>query len=1234
MNALDQLNSYLRRIESRLRLMTVSRGSALIALAALCVTVLLVVILNSLAFSHASVLVARVLLFLSVAAAVGFGLVIPLLRMNRRNAARQAEARFPEFEERLLTVAEQPADAGPFAQLLAADTMKIAEVNEPEKLASTPRIVGLLTSAGVAVSVLLWLIVAGPGFLGYGTSLLWAGSAKVGAQPLYDIFVKPGDATVRRKSDQWITAHLVNFDTRNVRLFARLGGASKWDQVNMAPQPGGSSYEFLFSGLADNVEYYVEAGTLQSKHYNLKVVDLPGVKRVKVTYHYPAWSGMKDSTEDPGGDLRAVQGTVAEVAVQMDRPLSKGVLQFSDDKQIELKSGEGNWYTARVPLEKDGMYHVAAIESGENVRLSEDFFIEAKKDEPPTVKITRPGRDAKVNPIEEVTVTVEGSDDFGLQELGIHYSVNGGPEQTAQVLPQKGVKSASGSQTIYLENFKLSPGDLVSVYATARDAQHSVKSDILFVEAQPFEREYSQSQQMGGGGGGQGQQDNEISEREKEIIAATWNEQKGGSKDAATAREDARFLSDLQSKLGGQSKALADRMRSRMLSNAGEEFKTFTENMEQASAAMTEAADKLKSQKWTDAMQPEQKALQHILRAESVFRQIQVAFGQRGGGGGGGGSQGRDLENMFDLELDTEKNQYETGQQSSSASDRRQEEIDKALERLKQLAQRQQELASQKQHDQSFQQRWEQEMLRREAEELKRQIEQLQRGDSSQQSQSQSQSSSSSSSSSSSGQSSSSKSGQSSRQQQQQNGQDRNSNRRQQATADPRLQQALDRLTQAEQDMRQAASAQQGGNSAENSAAGRRAAERLKEAQDLINGMQRQESASDLNDMVKQAEQLTQHQQDFQNRLRQMYGNSSGGGVQPGQSQAQAQRMAGEKEREADDLKHLEKEMQDTARQTRESDPAVSTKLREALGQMQQDELALRMKKSAEWIRDGQGMYTWMRESVVTQGLDRLRQQLQDAAGLAGRNGQNAGAKDPKKSDAERSLAQLENLRNQMERLARGQRGGQNGQNGQNGQEGADSQGQQQGGRQQGGQQQGGQQAGGQQPGQQQGGQQQGGQQQGGQQAGGQQQGGQQQGGQQGGGQQAGSQQYGGGPNGSPGAHFGGGGYGWDYTWREGVRDLSEVRRWAQGTDPDLSKEAQDLLRQLQQMRLGEASEAELAQRLNREVLPGLEQLEVQLRRQVEQQNAGQVRTGTSDAVPTGYADSVAEYFRRLSKGK
>src|SRR6267154_1080063 len=551
MSPLDQLNAYLQRLESRLRLMAFSKGTSAVAVSALAITVLLVWIINHYAFSPTSLLWARILLFLSIGTAISFGLVIPLLRLNRRNAARSAERKSPEFQERLLTLAERPGN-DPFAQLLADDAMRVAQSNNPERLAPTAPIVGFLTSAGLAAGVLLWLILAAPGgYLGYGTSLLWAGAPKSGERAFYDIVISPGDRTVRRKSDQLVTAQLIGFESPKVRLFAQYKGASKWEPVDMQPSPGASSYEFLFSSIGENVEYYVEAGAVHSKHYNLKVIDLPGIQKLRVTYHYPSWSGMKDVVEDPGGDLRAVEGTEAEVAIQTDRPLGKGGLMLSDDQQIALKAGEGNWLTARVPIQKDGMYHVAAIEQGENVRMSEDYFIEARKDTPPTVKISRPGRDAKVNPIEEVTIAVNAEDDFGLNEMSLHYSVNGGPEKTISLLGEKGLKNAEGKQVITLEDYKLSPGDLVSVYATAKDARNTTKTDIYFIQAEPFERNYSQSQQAGGGGGGMGGDDpsGEISQRQKDIIAATWNEIKTSPKNSATSADDAKFLADLEEKL-------------------------------------------------------------------------------------------------------------------------------------------------------------------------------------------------------------------------------------------------------------------------------------------------------------------------------------------------------------------------------------------------------------------------------------------------------------------------------------------------------------------------------------------------------------------------------------------------------------------------------------------------------------------------------------------------------------
>src|SRR5688572_4904753 len=696
MNTRDQLNDYLKRLEGRLRLGALARGIAVVCGAALVATLALALVTNAFAFSEGSVSTARIALFLALAFAIGFGVALPLMRLNRKRAAGKAEERFPEFEQRLMTYTERSGDAAkdPFLDLLAADTLNVARNTQPSQVVAPSGILGATAAGLLAAATLLWLIMAGPGYLGHGASLLWAGPPREGITPFYDIRVSPGDHTVRRKADQMVTAQLVGLQTDRVRLFARFHSTAKWDQVQMQPQPAGTGYEFMFVGIPESVEYYVEAGGVKSKAFNLRAIDLPGVKQIRVTYKFPGWMGLANVTEEKGGDLRAVEGTEALLNIEMDRPLKDGLLVIDGEKEIKLESAGGNRYTGTIKIDKSGLYNVAAMDQGQRVRLSEDYFIEAREESAPQIRVSRPGRDYRASPIEEVTVSVEADDDFGLHEMTVKYSVNGGPEQTVALLPNKGVKQASGTHTIALEDFKLVPGDLVSVYATAKDARTQARTDMFFIEAQPFEKEYTQSQQMGGGGGGGGgEQENRISQRQKEIIAATWNQQRDKKSSKAEAAEIAKFLADMQAKLRDQALSLAKRMQSRELSRENQEFSSFTKDMNAASAAMGDAAEKLKGQKWQEALTPEQKALQHLLRAEATFRQIQVAFGQRGGGGGGGGGgAARDLENLFDLELDTEKNQYETGQQSGGSQNQRQREVDEALQKLEQLAKRQQEL--------------------------------------------------------------------------------------------------------------------------------------------------------------------------------------------------------------------------------------------------------------------------------------------------------------------------------------------------------------------------------------------------------------------------------------------------------------------------------------------------------------------------------------------------------------
>jgi hypothetical protein len=1298
MSRQGELNLYIRRVQQRLRLGAGLRGATLLMAAALVTTLVLVLILNAYAFPVRGLTGARVVLLGVLGLVAAFALIVPVLRLNSRRSVATAEAARPELEQRLTTFSERErAGNDPFLELLAADTLSVAEQSDagPEGLVPQGR---LMTLAGVGIGclvVLVWIIAAGPGYVGYGASLLWTGPKKDVA-PLYEIRVSPGDIAVRRHSDQLITAEVIGLKSEKVRLFAKYDGAASegaearkagWEPVAMTAMPAqtgvvpaaagkgtgnNAAFQFLFSGLPESVEYYVEAGPITSKHYKVRVVDLPSVQQIGVIYHYPKWTGLREVAEEHGGDLRAIEGTEAEIEVKMDRPLKEGVLALDDGQQLKLAGGDGTRYKGTIKMTKDGAYHVAAMDQGQQVRLSEDYFIATNKANPPEIRIDKPGGDYRASPIEEVTVAVNASDEFGLNQVELHYSVNGGAEQKVNVLKAPGTKNSDGTMTLRLEDFKLVPGDLISLYATARDGHQEARTEMAFIQAEPFEREFSQSQQSGGGGGGGGggQQGNQtdISKREKELIAATWKQANGldqnGKKIEKTvtpkeAADAGKFLSEVQTKLREQVTALSGRMQSRDLATANEEFTGFEKDMQAAAAAMTPSAEKLKGMQWKDAIPMEQKALQYLLRAEATFRQIQVAFGQqRGGGGGGGGSAGRDLASLFDLELDTEKNQYETAQ-SASPAEQKAKEVDDALAKLDALARRQEELAQKQQNPtQSFEQRWQQEMLRREAERLEKQMQQLAQNQQGQQGSQGGQQG---------GQQNGQQGSQSGQQGQQgqqggqssggqssgQGGSQGKAGGSQSASGsqggdktDPRVTQALNRLRQADEAMKQGAGAGQ----QQSADAARRAAEALRQATNLLGGAQQQQASGKLDSLTREADRLGKEERSQSERIKGLSGrpNSADGSGELTQDQvagriAERNRLAQERQGLSDDLAQLEKGMRDAARSLAPTQPGAAGKVRDALSGMDQADLGNKVQRTADWLRRGIDPNSNGTEAGIGSGLQKLGEQLREAQqGMgAGRPGANPGqGRDAGQQTA--ALDHVDRLRSQLESLSgRGQRGmglGQQGQGqqgqGQNGQRpGQSGQGQQQGQGQQSGQggQRGQGQAGGQQGG-------------GGAQIGDGGPGGDVMSGQvtRGGGGTAqrnldtGGQQFDqsgrrliDGPQnraGGPGISAS------EQAYRAGMTELNQLRQLAKN-DPAALKEIQDLVKEMQQLDPNRfVGNPAMVEQLHTEVLSGVDKLELQLRRGGEQ--VGQVRTSRAGVVPAGYQDAVADYYRRLSKGK
>ena len=677
--------------------------------------------------SEGWIVAARILLY-----AIGVATVVACVvrRMGARRAARDVERRIPAFDGRLITWLDASRRQRRPALLphLAEHALGIAEAHPPRRAAPARLLLPPLAVLVAATLTLYLTFDAAPASWRLPAERLWTGDLLADTRP--KVIVEPGDTVVPRGADVLVRATAHGFAAETLAVNAAFAGSGSWERAAMIPGQD-ETHEFVLVAITEPVEYYVSAGgttrgaRLNSDRYRIEVADLPVVEGMELTLDYPAWTRLEKSIQDHG-DIAGVEGTQVGVRVQASLPLDDAHLVVNDQER-DLDDGVG-MFTIDAP----GTWHVAVRHRGEVVRISDAYLIDLIHDRPPEVDFTFPGRDRSATAIEEVALRFSAKDDFGIEFLTLRYAVNGSdwisvdrPEATIE-------REASTSHTILFEDLAVGdeqrpirPGDVLSVHAVARDHRQSTKTALYFVDVRAFDKHYRDmgTNSAGGGNGAGGALEQELSSRQREIVNATWNliqERDTGTRAGSDLRDQMDLVAVLQKTLKEQVETLVARTQGRRLSS-NSEVEPYVVELNQAAAQMGFAADTLASQRLDDAVQPEQRALQHLLTAEAGLRNVNVTLSRSSSGGD---SVSRSLSELFDLEADPEQNRYESPQTPGGGA-REQETAESEWQRLTELARRSEELA--RAHEQTSRpeaplSRWQLERLQRELERLRDQL--------------------------------------------------------------------------------------------------------------------------------------------------------------------------------------------------------------------------------------------------------------------------------------------------------------------------------------------------------------------------------------------------------------------------------------------------------------------------------------------------------------------------------
>ena len=649
----------IRKVRRRWRLRILMGGTSLVAATALLAFGLSAWGLEALRFSPAAVTAFRITSWLVVGALTAWYVIRPLVRkVSDQQVALYLEEHEPTLEAAILGAMEVQPQAAPhgvglsgeFLQRLVQQAVDRAEAVEFGRRIEQQRLyrsTGVLSA--VALAALAFLLLAPPS-LRHGVSALLLPTTDADEVSPYSIAVEPGDVTIARGSDQFVIARLEGFTSEDVSLFTRADGSENYRRISMLTTEDGLGFEVLLLNLQEETSYFVESDGIRSETYRIGVEDLPYVNRMDHEYVFPAYAGLEPRVVEDGGDIAALEGTMVKLTVEPTIRTRAGRLVIDDTEAIELVVTPEGALLGELEVRRRGAYRIEmATADGTLVTASPTFIIDVLTDQPPSIRFERPGRDTPASPVEEVYLEARADDDFGISEVQLAYSVNGEPEQTLTMYRSPGgepLREVSAGRTLFLEEWELEAGDVISYYAVARDnnaagGSREVKSDIYFINVRPFGRDYRQAEASGpppgAGAGGAAGPETALSELQRQVIAATFNLGRDVDlTDETTFRENVTSVALAQGRVRAQVETLVERMLNRGITNADERFREIAEMLPESIEDMKAAEELLQGEDFTEALAPEQRALRVLLKAEETYERFVEQSRQQGGGGGGG----------------------------------------------------------------------------------------------------------------------------------------------------------------------------------------------------------------------------------------------------------------------------------------------------------------------------------------------------------------------------------------------------------------------------------------------------------------------------------------------------------------------------------------------------------------------------------------------------------------------
>ncbi len=339
--------------------------------------------------------------------------------------------------------------------------------------------------------------------------------------------VQPGNVTLQQGKRVTISAKVTGKTAGHepvMLVFSSDDGQAVKQSLEMQKNSEGR-FEVMFppgkDGLSSGMEYGLQQGSSRSDKFRIEVRPAAAIEVTKLTYRYPAYTGLAEEIVENSGDIRAVEGTEVKIDVRSNLPLQQ-IDMFLDGKPVLMKLTDQHEATVAVTLKhKDDDLTAATVRSfsfnaldgeGNTHRSSGVFRMEVLPDMPPVVQWG--DTDARLQEVqtfevplnETLELPVQAEDpDFGLRYLNFHVASPGKHIRPVELLkspatgPTKHTGPTKATATFSPITSRLNVGDTAEIWIEAVDTKfpgpHSVETRRIDVKVlEPKKQEEAQKE--------------------------------------------------------------------------------------------------------------------------------------------------------------------------------------------------------------------------------------------------------------------------------------------------------------------------------------------------------------------------------------------------------------------------------------------------------------------------------------------------------------------------------------------------------------------------------------------------------------------------------------------------------------------------------------------------------------------------------------------------------------------